>query len=112
MRVANAFYYPDVLVTCERTDTEPYYKTQPILIAEVLSPSTLERDTLGKRVAYQTLPSLQEYVQLEQDRMEIRVYRRTAEGWDLERFEARDVVRLSSVGLDIPIETLYEDVWR
>lgn len=52
VRVRDAFYYPDILVTCDRADSEEYYKTLPVLIAEVLSASTIDRDSLAKRIAY------------------------------------------------------------
>jgi Uma2 family endonuclease len=112
VRIADSFYYPDVLVCCDEADKHPYYKTRPVLIVEVLSPSTEPRDTLEKRIAYQSLASLQEYALAAQDRLEVKVYRRTADGWDLETSTAGDRVRLSSVGLEIPIERIYEDVWR
>lgn len=112
VNVGSAFYYPDVFVTRAPGDAHPLYKTQPVLVAEVLSPSTLERDTLAKRAAYQSLDSLKEYVLVAQDKMDVRIYRRSAEGWDLESCSAGDVVALDSVGLHFPIETLYVDVWR
>jgi Uma2 family endonuclease len=112
VRVRDAFYYPDVLVTCDRTDANKYYKTQPVLVVEVLSSTTEEKDSREKRVAYQSLPSLQEYVLVAQDRMDVRSYRRTPEGWDLETCFEGDRVKLDPVGLDIPIEAIYEEVWR
>lgn len=112
VNVGNAFYYPDVFVTCARGDDHPLFKTQPVLVAEVLSPSTFERDTLAKRAAYQSLDSLKEYVLVAQDKTDVRIYRRSTEGWDLDTCAAGDVVALHSVGLDFPVETLYVDAWR
>ena len=112
VRVRDAFYYPDILVTCDRTDANKYYKTQPVLVIEVLSPTTEEKDSREKRVAYQSLPSIQEYVLVAQDRMDVRSYRRTPEGWGLETCFEGDRIKLDPVGLDIPIEAIYEEVWR
>ena len=112
VRIADTFYYPDVMVTCDKTDTEPYYKSRPVLIAEVLSTTTESRDTLEKRVAYQSLRSLQEYVVVSQDKPEVRIYRRTDMDWELEICTEEDLVKLTSIGLEVPVENLFEDVWR
>jgi Uma2 family endonuclease len=110
VRTAEAFYYPDVLVGCDPADTEPYYKTRPSLIVEVSSPSTERADALEKRVAYQGLDSLVEYALVAQERMEVLLYRRTLEGWDLLTFGPGDRVAFRSVDLELPIEAIYEDI--
>ncbi|MGI8739907.1 MAG: Uma2 family endonuclease [Gammaproteobacteria bacterium] len=110
-RVAEAFYYPDVMVACDPSDGHEYYCERPLIIIEVISPSTEARDALEKRIAYQSLESLQEYLLVAQDKMEVRIYRRANEAWELETCTETDQVRLTSVGLEIPIEQVYEDVW-
>ncbi len=62
VRVQDQFYYPDVLVTREPWDKNALYQTQPVLIIEVLSESTEQKDRFHKRAAYQTLDSLKEYM--------------------------------------------------
>ncbi len=107
---ANAFFYPDVLVACDDADGHEYYSDRPVLIIEVLSDSTQARDSLEKRIAYQSLPSLQEYLLVAQHKKEVSIYRRSIEGWDLEVCSPGDRVDLVSVDLTIELETLYEDV--
>jgi Uma2 family endonuclease len=112
VRVGDAFYYPDVVVTCDIEREPEYYCEQPLLVVEVLSSATRQRDELDKRVAYQTLKSLSEYVLVEQDRMEVRIYRRSHEGWDLQTYTADDYsVPFDSVKITFPLKTLYEEVW-
>ncbi|MBA2410539.1 MAG: Uma2 family endonuclease [Gammaproteobacteria bacterium] len=111
VHLADAFYYPDVMVACDSADRHDYYCERPQLIVEVISPSTEARDALEKRVAYQSLESLHEYLLVAQDKMEVRIYRRANEDWELETCTENDHVRLTSVGLEIPIEQVYEDVW-
>ena len=108
---AETYYYPDVMVSCEKPQ-DRYYREQPILIAEVLSPTTANRDHGEKWRNYQTLDSLREYVLISQDCMDVRVWRRGEEGWTLNIFTDSMKVALHSVGLDIPIENLYEQVWE
>jgi len=70
------YYYPDVVVTCDPLGGDPYVRTQPHLILEVVSPSTERIDRHEKLFAYRRVPSLREYVLVLQDRMQVEVYRR------------------------------------
>ena len=69
------FYYPDLLLSCDPSDRAPYFRQSPCLIIEVLSASTERIDRREKMLAYQTLPSLQEYVLVSQDAVRIEIYR-------------------------------------
>jgi Uma2 family endonuclease len=109
VRVGDDFYYPDILVSCTAGGHE-YYETAPVLIIEVLSPTTERQDRLEKRLAYQRLASLKEYVLIAQDKMQVEVYRPIEEGWALERYGQDDELRFESVGLTISMAELYEDV--
>lgn len=110
VRVAEVFYYPDLVITCDPRESHDYYCEYPVLIIEVLSPSTEVRDNLEKRIAYQALASLQEYVLVAQESREVRIYRRSPEGWELETCTEGDVVRFRSVGLSLSIDAVYEKV--
>jgi Uma2 family endonuclease len=94
VRVADTFYYPDVpdvMVACEPSDRHDYYRERPLLIMEVVSPSTEAREALEKRIAYQLAHRLKEYVLVAQDEMEVRTYRRVLEDWELETCAASDI---------------------
>jgi Uma2 family endonuclease len=67
----DVFYYPDLLVSCDPEDNEKYYRTRPCLIVEVLSPTTERIDRREKFMAYTSLPSLQEYILIAQDRQAV-----------------------------------------
>ena len=110
VRIGEIFYYPDVSVTCSPLDTDPFYSTEPSLIVEVLSPTTEAVDRLDKRLAYQSLPSLREYVLVSQEKREVQVYRRQGQGWDLEVFLGADTVRLESIDFELPLTEIYRDV--
>ena len=114
VRVAthDAFYYPDVLLTCDPNDREPLFKSAPCLIAEVLSPSTEVIDRREKLLAYRALDTLRFYLLLSQDRRLVELYRRDADrGW---RYEVIEDGELSFVCGDLRIHMtladLYEDV--
>ncbi len=108
---ADAFYYPDVMVSCEKAP-DRYYREQPMLIVEVLSPPTASRDKGEKWRNYQTLSSLKEYVLASQDCMDVRVFRRDESGeWKQSIYTDGMTIPLVSVELEIPIERVYEEVW-
>ncbi|PAX51137.1 Uma2 family endonuclease [Brunnivagina elsteri] len=108
---ADIFYYPDLLVTCDPNDGERYFKTSPNLIVEVLSNSTKTIDKREKRLNYQSIESLQEYVLVSQDEIKVEVYRKDAQGnWSLEILSKDDNLELKSVGLTLTMADIYEDV--
>ncbi len=73
----NLFLYPDVTVVCgeiEFIENRTDIIRNPVLIIEVLSPSTQEFDRGDKFTYYRTLPSLQEYVLISQNEPVVEVY--------------------------------------
>lgn len=103
------FYYPDLLVTCDPADDAKYYKSQPVVLVEVLSPSTERLDRREKFLSYQRLPSLQEYVLVDQEKMAVTLFRRETD-WKPEHLGAGDHLNLDSVEFGISLTDLYEDV--
>ena len=63
---ADVFYYPDVFVTCDKRDRDPYFKEHPTGIMEVLSETTEGTDRREKFLAYELLENLLEYVLVRQ----------------------------------------------
>ena len=77
---ADAFYYPDIAVTCDPGDDQEYYLERPCLIVEVLSPHTEAIDRREKLQAYRTLPSLQAYLLVSQEVPQVEIYERGGNG--------------------------------
>lgn len=106
------FYYPDVAVTCSFEEQDNYLLEYPCLIFEVLSPSTEVTDRREKLVNYQTISSLQEYVLIAQDEIEIEVYRRDMQGnWTKEVLGSDDKLVLNSVNSSLTMADIYEDIF-
>ena len=104
------FYYPDVMVCCDPRDTDRYFKRHPRVIIEVLSETTERTDRREKFLSYTRLESLEEYVLVAQDRMEVTVYRRAGH-WAPEVLTKPDqVVALPSLKFEVAVATLYENV--
>jgi Uma2 family endonuclease len=112
IEAADAFYYPDVVVSCDPRDrVGESYKQHPCLIVEVLSDSTEAFDRGNKFAVYRQLESLDEYVLVDSRTMGVDAFRRGPDKrWVLYPFRAGDEVVLSSVDLRCPIALLYENV--
>ena len=112
IEAVDAYFYPDVLVTCSAADAaDPVIVREPVLLVEVLSPSTAAYDRSDKFVAYRRLASLREYVLIDPQSRRCDVYRLGADGlWVLHPFEAGQDLRLASVDLDLPAATLWDEV--
>ena len=83
-----AYYYPDVIVGCADDETHDYYLEKPCVIVEVTSPSTEWKDRHQKTVAYQKIDSLQAYLIVAQDRIQVTAYYRDADGaWDVALYD-------------------------
>jgi Uma2 family endonuclease len=108
---ADAFYYPDVVVSCEPPNDKALYLESPKLIVEVLSPATESIDRREKRLAYQHLQSLEEYVMTAQDTRRVEVYRPSLAGiWEVDTYESTETAMLRSLNLRLPLDLIYEGI--
>jgi Uma2 family endonuclease len=103
------FFYPDVSVVCNDEQGDDYYTKAPIIIVEVLSKSTRRVDKTIKLQAYKSLESLQEYVLIEQDCIEIEICRRSA-NWFPARYYLGDEMTFESIGLTLSVAEIYQRV--
>ncbi len=104
------FYYPDVMVSCDDQPPSEYYENNPILIIEVLSPSTETRDKLEKLSAYSRISSLVEYFTIAQNKVEVHRYSMSDDSTLLTTYQDGDTVEFSSIGLFLPVKDIYTDV--
>ncbi|TAN80278.1 MAG: Uma2 family endonuclease [Gallionella sp.] len=109
VRLGKDYVYPDVLVDCSKMAGDDYFSLAPIIIVEVLSKSTRKTDTTTKLIRYINLPSLKEYVLVEQDFVSVQVLRKSND-WKPEYFYLGDQVIFGSVELILPVEQIYDRV--
>jgi len=106
-----AYYYPDVMVTCDPADNQSYFKERPSLVVEVLSHSTESTDRREKMLAYRTLSSLREYVLIAADKRQVEIYRRDDQDeWQLAVTSDGQSLSLESVACCLTLDDIYEDV--
>ena len=104
---ANVGYYPDVMVACDAAPSE-YHEERPCLIAEVLSPSTEDRDRREKRAAYQAIPSLLHLLLIRQDDAQIDHWYRDEDGpWNHRQLGPDDTIVLHCPEVSLPVSDLY-----
>jgi Uma2 family endonuclease len=100
----------DITVTCEPGGYRGI-AAEPLLIVEILSPSTERDDHFVKLPQYQAIPSLREILYVESERVAATIYRRVGEGWDAIEISGPDArLHLATIGLDMPLGAIYRGV--
>jgi Uma2 family endonuclease len=112
----NSFVYPDAMVICgdlKKSNSDQNSVTNPILVVEVLSKSTSDYDRGDKFYIYRQIPSLQEYVLIEQARPQVEIFYKKpgTDLWRISRFEGLESkIQLQSVEIEISMSELYFDI--
>lgn len=109
VKVGSQYFYPDVLIDCSDMSGDSYFTESPVLIVEVLSKSTRQIDEKLKREVYLQIATLQEYILIEQDFVDVEVIRRS-NGWRSEHYYLGEEMTLESIGLTISVEDIYHRV--
>ncbi len=109
------FRFPDASIVCGKPVFEKVDKfitlANPILVVEVLSPGTASIDHNEKKLAYQALPSVQEYILVAQDAPHMTRFLRQGKRW--RRFDygnLQAVVELSSIECTLPLQEVYAGI--
>jgi Uma2 family endonuclease len=106
----DSFMYPDVAVTCGTYDKNSDIISEPTVIFEILSKSTQDYDRGSKWLAYQLLPTLQDFVLIEQRRIFVEIYSRSGNSWKYTVLQdLGDVAPLPSIDAKLPLADIYED---
>jgi Uma2 family endonuclease len=102
--------YPDGMVVCTPVERKATVVRDPVIVFEVLSPSTAAKDRIVKAREYQATPSIRRYVMLEQDGVGATVYARAGDAWTHEILIADSVLTLPEIDVDLPLAQLYEGI--
>jgi Uma2 family endonuclease len=108
---ADVATYADATVVCEpieRDPQSPQHVTNPRVVVEVLSPTTERYDREQKRIYYQSLDALREYVLVASDRRRVEIWRRSGEEWLHSAHERGDKAALPSIGYELDVDALYD----
>jgi Uma2 family endonuclease len=112
LAIADAAFYPAVMVTCDQRDhAADLFMSHPKLIVEVLSDSTAAYDRGDKFADYRKLESLQEFVIVDIAARRVECFRRDASNhWVLFDYSGDGECRFDSIDLDMPLADVFEDV--
>ena len=114
INAGDSYFYPDVSVVCQKPrfeDNEFDTLLNPIVVVEVLSPSTEKYDRGVKFTRYQQLKSLQDYILISQDQILVEHYFRQGDLWQSNELTMReDVLPLVSVDAELPLRLIYRFV--
>ena len=109
VKVEGNYYYPDVLVDCTGGSGEDIYTETPVIIVEVLSDSTRRLDKTFKKDQYTKIPTLKEYILVEQDFCKIEAFRRSND-WSPVVYFLGDDVYFESIELTLSVREIYDRV--
>lgn len=109
------YTYPDLSVVCGKLQYVPDSKTvitNPLILVEVLSPTTRTYDRGKKFGFYKNIPSVQEVVLVEAERPHVEVLRRATGGqWTIDMYDSLDAVMvLKAAPSEISLRDVYDGV--
>ena len=104
--------YPDAVVTCSRANGLSRLVPNPIIVFEVISPTSGHTDRIVKLREYAAVDSIRRYIIVESSSIGLTVNERQAAGqkWTVTPVMAGDLLSLPEIGIEIPAAELYEGV--
>lgn len=106
--VAGSIRYPDAFVVCTPVPRNATVVSDPVVVFEVLSPSTASIDHFVKNQEYRDTPSIQRYIMLEQDFIGATVFVRAGDDWVGHILGAEATLAMPEIGIDVPLAEFYE----
>ena len=107
----DTFFIADIAASCAAIDPRQQWMPEPVLIVEILSPSTERHDRRVKLPVYRQNPSVEEILFIASDGMYAELHRRSGAQWLTEILRGDGaVLALASVPLEIPLADLYEGI--
>ncbi len=107
IKVAGRIRYPEAFVSCTPLPPRATVVSDPVVIFEVLSESSVDTDLVIKNAEYRATPSVQRYVVLEQTHAGAVVFFRKGEDWLAETVASGGTLHFPELGFDIPLAEFY-----
>jgi Uma2 family endonuclease len=108
IEVAGSIRYPDAFVVCTPGAANQTVVTDPVVVFEVLSPSTARVDRVTKNAEYRATASIQRYIMLEQESQAATVFAREGDRWVGTLLTDDAVLAMPEIGIEVPLAELYE----
>jgi Uma2 family endonuclease len=111
IEVAGRIRYPDAFVMCTPASPSATVVSEPVVIFEILSPSTAKDDLIVKNLEYRVPTSVKRYIILQQSIAAAQIFIRKGNDWMSElRVGTEETLRLPKIGIEIPMAEIYTDV--
>jgi Uma2 family endonuclease len=110
IEVAGRIRYPDIFVVCLPVSSQSKIVTEPVVVFEILSESSMDEDYVVKNAEYEATPSIQRYVILEQTKMSATEFVRQGDDWAPKKISAEEWLRMPEIGVEFPLSELYQDI--
>ena len=109
--IGNRVRYPEAAVTCSPIPELERLVPEPVVVLEVVSPSSARIDQVLRLREYHAVPTITRYVLVEQGGAALTVHaRQHDEPWTTAALIAGDVLALPEIGIEIPVDALYDGV--
>lgn len=108
-----AYFFPDLTVVRGKPRFAPGHNDllNPVLVVEVLSPSTRNHDLDNKLPVYRAMPSLEHILIIEQNRPSVVQHSRAGDAWTQRQYsELADIVTLDSLGASLSLAQIYRGI--
>jgi len=103
--------YPEAVVTCSQVPGDERLIPDPVIVFEVVSPSSVRTDQVIKLLEYQAVLSIKRYVLIEQRETLVTVHsRQHDEPWNTAALVGGDIISLPEIGIEIPVADIYDGV--
>jgi Uma2 family endonuclease len=106
----NSWYKVDLIVTCTPGNYQDQFIAEPMLVVEVLSPTTSATDFSRKLPDYQQIPSMRDILLVSSMERLVRHWRREPDGWVEDAHRPSATVRLSGLPVSIAMADLYDGI--
>ena len=110
VKVGSNYFYPDIVVDCSNLSGDSIFTENPTAIVEIIAKATRKTDKVIKRYAYTSIPTLKEYMLVEQDFVEVEFWRRHGQHWELSVYYLGDSITFDSISLTLTVEEIYDRV--
>ena len=110
IRTGSGVRYPDAFVVCSPVAPGADFVAEPVMVFEILSPSTATMDHVDKNQEYRDTPSIQRYIILEQTKIAATVFTRQGDAWVWGLQIGDTNLDLPEIGLSLRLLDLYDGV--
>jgi Uma2 family endonuclease len=110
LRIADRIRYPDAFITCSPIQNTDQTHSNPVVIFEIVSPSSERIDRFIKNVEYRQLSSLKAYVLLQQDFIGAEMFLLEDLKWSGHVFGPGSILPLPGLGIDLELDQVYRGI--